>query len=79
MPKKFKDLTEREILALAIQLEEEDSRIYGDFAEGFAKVSGDGQSIRGNAGRGIAPSPNADRHVPAAVRRTYPADPPRKT
>jgi len=36
MPKKnFKDLTEREILALAIQLEEEDSRVYGDFAEGL--------------------------------------------
>lgn len=36
MPKKnFKDLSEREILALAIQLEEEDSRVYGDFAEGL--------------------------------------------
>jgi rubrerythrin len=36
MPKKnFKDLTESEILALAIQLEEEDSRIYGDFADGL--------------------------------------------
>jgi erythrin-vacuolar iron transport family protein len=33
--RKFKNLTEREILALAIQLEEEDSRIYGDFAEGL--------------------------------------------
>ena len=31
--KNFKDLSEREILALAIQLEEEDSRVYGDFAE----------------------------------------------
>lgn len=36
MPKKnFKDLTEREILALAIQLEEEDSRVYADFADGL--------------------------------------------
>jgi rubrerythrin len=36
MPRKnFKDLSEREILALAIQLEEEDSRVYGDFAEGL--------------------------------------------
>jgi rubrerythrin len=33
--KSFKDLSEREILALAIQLEEEDSRVYGDFAEGL--------------------------------------------
>lgn len=36
MPKKnFKDLSEREILALAIQLEEEDSRVYADFADGL--------------------------------------------
>jgi rubrerythrin len=33
MPKKFKDLTEREILALAITNEEEDGRIYGEFAD----------------------------------------------
>ena len=33
--KRFKDLTEREILALAITLEEEDERVYADFAEGF--------------------------------------------
>ena len=36
MPKKnFSDLTEREILALAIQSEEEDSRVYADFADGL--------------------------------------------
>jgi rubrerythrin len=35
MAKKFKDLSEREILALGIQLEEEDSRIYSDFADGL--------------------------------------------
>jgi rubrerythrin len=33
MAKKFKDLTDREILALAVTLEEEDGRIYGAFAE----------------------------------------------
>ena len=33
MAKAFKDLTEREILALAISQEEEDGRIYGDFAD----------------------------------------------
>ena len=33
--KKFKDLTEREILALAIASEEEDGRIYGEFADGL--------------------------------------------
>jgi len=31
----FKSLSEKEILALAISLEEEDARIYGDFAEGL--------------------------------------------
>jgi len=35
MAKKFKELSEREILALAISLEEEDGRIYGDFADGL--------------------------------------------
>lgn len=33
MPKRFHELTEREILALAISQEEEDGRIYGEFAE----------------------------------------------
>jgi rubrerythrin len=33
LKKKFKDLTEREILALAISSEEEDGRIYGEFAD----------------------------------------------
>jgi len=36
--KNFKDLTEREILALAIQLEEEDSRVYADFADGLRET-----------------------------------------
>src|ERR1700687_1145684 len=33
MLKKFKDLTEEEILAIAIAAEEEDGRIYGEFAD----------------------------------------------
>src|SRR6202795_5224376 len=33
----FESLSEREILALAIALEEEDERIYADFAEGLRK------------------------------------------
>jgi rubrerythrin len=36
--KNFKDLSEQEILALAISLEEEDSRVYGDFAEGLRET-----------------------------------------
>jgi rubrerythrin len=35
MAKPFKDLSEQEILAVAIMSEEEDSRIYGDIAEGL--------------------------------------------
>ena len=35
MAKNFKNLSESEILALAISLEEEDGRIYGEFAEGL--------------------------------------------
>ena len=38
MPKRFKDLKENEILALAISLEEEDGRIYGDFADGLRET-----------------------------------------
>ncbi|MGA3171017.1 MAG: iron exporter MbfA [Chthoniobacteraceae bacterium] len=37
MAMSFKDLGEREILALAVSLEEEDGRIYGEFAEGLRK------------------------------------------
>jgi len=33
--KKFDELTEREVLALAIALEEEDERVYADFADGL--------------------------------------------
>jgi rubrerythrin len=35
MTKNFSDLSEQELLALAISLEEEDARIYDDFAEGL--------------------------------------------
>jgi len=33
MPRSFYDLSEKEVLALAVSLEEEDGRIYGEFAE----------------------------------------------
>ena len=38
MVKNFKDLSEREILALAVSLEEEDGRIYGDFVDGLRET-----------------------------------------
>jgi rubrerythrin len=38
LAKNFKELSEREILALAVTLEEEDSRVYGDFADGLRET-----------------------------------------
>jgi rubrerythrin len=38
MAKNFKELSEREILALAISLEEEDGHIYGDFVDGLRET-----------------------------------------
>jgi erythrin-vacuolar iron transport family protein len=38
MARNFKDLSEREILALAISLEEEDGRVYSDFADGLRET-----------------------------------------
>ena len=35
MARNFQDLSEKEIVALAITLEEEDGRIYGDFIDGL--------------------------------------------
>lgn len=45
MAKKFKDLSEREILALAISLEEQDGRIYADFADGLRETYPDTAKI----------------------------------
>ena len=45
MAKKFSELSEREILALAVSLEEEDSRIYGDFADGLRQTYPDTAKI----------------------------------
>ena len=45
MAKKFRDLSEREILALAVFLEEEDGRIYGDFADGLRQTYPDTAKI----------------------------------
>ncbi len=51
MAKRFKDLSEREILALAISLEEEDGRVYADFADGLSgTVSCHRQSLRRDGG-----------------------------
>jgi len=52
MPRSFSDLTEQEILALAIGAEEDDSRITGVLPHGFRTVSRNGQDpARDAAGR----------------------------
>jgi hypothetical protein len=38
MTKRFEDLSDREILALSISLEEADGRIYADFADGLRET-----------------------------------------
>ena len=45
MAKKFSELSEREILALAIFLEEEDGRVYADFADGLRSTYPDTAKI----------------------------------
>src|SRR5579862_2329898 len=45
MAKRLRDLSEREILALAVSLEEEDSRIYGEFADGLRQTYPDTAKI----------------------------------
>src|ERR1700756_226307 len=45
MAKKFKNLSEREILALAVSLEEQDGRIYADFADGLRSAYPDTAKI----------------------------------
>jgi rubrerythrin len=45
MARRFRELSEREILALAVFLEEEDGRIYGDFADGLRQTYPDTAKI----------------------------------
>jgi len=45
MARKFSELSEREILALAITLEEEDGKIYADFADGLRETYPDTAKI----------------------------------
>ena len=64
--KKFEELTEREVLALAIALEEEDERVYADFAEGLRPgLSRDGFNVRRHARRRVRTPPPVARTLPA--------------
>jgi hypothetical protein len=58
--KNFSDLTEQDLLALAISLEEEDSRIYGEFAEGLRENYPDSANmlLPGRGRERSSPSPS---------------------
>ena len=78
--KNFADLTEREVLAVAISSEEEDSRIYMSFAEDLPRaLPGHGKFLRGDGRGGTRPSapPAADFMKQRFLVRTSAADPPR--
>ena len=76
MKRSFKDLSAAEVLALAISLEEEDARIFQEFArrlrENYPKAADALDTMRGEE--------DSHRHrlvefVPAEIRRGDPADP----
>ncbi len=77
--KPLSELTEREVVALAIANEEENTRIYQSFADRLRRrFPGLRRPLRRDgAGRGRAPPP-ADRDASGEVRRAHPARPPRR-
>jgi hypothetical protein len=75
MARKFKDLSEREILALAVSLEEEDGRILADYAEGLRETFPATAKLFDDMG---AEEPgNANRNVSGAIRGTHSPHPSR--
>ncbi len=74
--KKFEELTEREVLALAIALEEEDERVYADFAEGLRQD----YPATASMFEGMREEESGHRRrllelYPKEIRRPYSADP----
>ena len=75
--KNFADLTEREVLAVAISSEEEDSRIYMELrGRSRRALSGIRKGFRGDGRGGARPSPSAAGNVRTAFRPASAADPP---
>ena len=74
--KTFDSLTEQEILALAISLEEEDARIYEDFADGLQEnYPEQAAKFRDHAPRRRRPPPSPARTLQIPLRRPRPAHP----
>ena len=64
----FSELSDREVLALAVQAEEEDGRLYREFAESLkADYPGIRQGLRRDGGGGERAPPPAPRALPASA------------
>src|SRR5271166_5738308 len=75
--KNFSDLTEQELLALAIALEEEDSRTYSDLADAMREAyPGTARMFAAMAEEEDGPPSPSPRPLPREIRRPHPADPP---
>ena len=75
--KRFADLSEQEILALAISSEDEDSRIYRGFAEGLREAFPASAKVFDEmADEEVRHRTMLYRHVPLEIRRVPAADPP---
>ena len=75
--KRFDDLSETEVLALAISNEEEDSRVYRGFRPLPAReISHNRCDVRRHGRRRERAPTAADRHLHGALRRSHPAHPP---
>ena len=73
----FDSLSEREVLSLAIALEEEDAKIYDNFAEGLREAYPEQATIRRDAPRRRRPWPAPARTLSNPFRRAPPLDSPR--
>ena len=75
--KKFEELTEREVLALAIALEEEDERVYADFAEGLRQdYPATASMFDGMREEESGHRRRSARTLPEEIWRAYSAHPP---
>ncbi len=73
--KDFSGLTERELLALAISLEEEDARIYDEFAEGLREAYPDTAQMFSAMADEERPPASAAHALSKQVRRARSAHP----
>jgi rubrerythrin len=79
LAKNFKDLSEPEILALAISSEETDARIYADFAAALkADYPGTAQIFKEMEAEEDGAPPQTARGISSSLWRTHSFDPSRR-